>query len=141
MLLKEQKQTENALNNLVSAIEQGVISNTTNKRLHELENRLQELEKQIIIERNNEDVKLTEKDIKEFYEQALRLEPLMLINYLVKEIIVYEDTIHIYYKSPLNISPDESQGFSFYQEKRQITVYTQITHETIEVNLQIIMTV
>ena len=141
VLLKEQKQTENALNNLVSAIEQGIISNTTNKRLHELENRLQELEKQIIIERNNEDVKLTEKDIKEFYEQALRLEPLMLINYLVKEIIVYEDTIHIYYKSPLNISPDESQGFSFYQEKRQITVYTQITHETIEVNLQIIMTV
>ena len=134
ILLKEQKQTENALNNLVSAIEQGIISNTTNKRLHELE-------KQIIIERNNEDVKLTEKDIKEFYEQALRLEPLMLINYLVKEIIVYEDTIHIYYKSPLNISPDESQGFSFCQEKRQITVYTQITHETIEVNLQIIMTV
>ena len=85
--------------------------------------------------------RVTEKDIKEFYEQALRLEPLMLINYLVKEIIVYEDTIHIYYKSPLNISPDESQGFSFYQEKRQITVYTQITHETIEVNLQIIMTV
>ncbi|MBQ8163002.1 MAG: hypothetical protein IJZ93_01365, partial [Clostridia bacterium] len=141
ILLKEQKQTENALNNIVSAIERGIVSNATNKRLNELESHLQELEKQIVIERSKEDIKLTEKEIREFYEQALKLEPLMLINYLIKEIVVYEDKIHIYYKNPLSISPDESQGFSFYQEKRQITVYTQITHETIEVNLQIIMTV
>lgn len=139
VLLKEQKQTENALNNLVSVIEQGIISNTTNKRLHELENRLQELEKQIIIERNNEDVKLTEKDIKEFYEQALRLEPLMLINYLVKEIIVYEDTIHIYYKSPLNISPDESQGFSFYSKIKKIPEYTGNGHLKSKRDFEIIL--
>lgn len=36
-LLSEKRQTETALNNLMSAIEQGIISATTNKRLHELE--------------------------------------------------------------------------------------------------------
>lgn len=44
-LLSEKRQTEMALNNLMSAIEQGIISATTNKRLHELENKLTELER------------------------------------------------------------------------------------------------
>ena len=38
----------------------------------------------------------------------------MLINYLVKEILVYDDEIVIKYNTPTTISPDESQGFSFY---------------------------
>lgn len=42
LLLKEQRQTETALNNLVAAIERGILSNTTNKRLHELESRQEE---------------------------------------------------------------------------------------------------
>lgn len=33
-MLAEKRQTEKALNNLMSAIEQGIILNTTNKRLH-----------------------------------------------------------------------------------------------------------
>ncbi len=45
LLLKEQRQTETALNNLVAAIERGILSNTTNKRLHELESRQEELER------------------------------------------------------------------------------------------------
>ena len=140
LLLKEQKQTENALNNIVSAIERGIVSNATNKRLNELETRLEELERQIIVERSKESVKLTEKDIKDFYEKALKLEPLMLINYLIKEIVVYEDKIHIIYKSPLNVSPDESQGFSFYQEKAVFSVKTQIYND-ISIDIQIIMSV
>ena len=39
MILKEKRQTDTALNNLMAAIEQGIISNTTNKRLHELESK------------------------------------------------------------------------------------------------------
>ena len=139
-MLKEQKQTENALNNIVSAIERGIVSNATNKRLNELETRLEELERQIIVERSKESVKLTEKEIKDFYEKALKLEPLMLINYLIKEIVVYEDKIHIIYKSPLNVSPDESQGFSFYQEKAVFSVKTQIYND-ISIDIQIIMSV
>lgn len=42
----------------------------------------------------------------------------MLISYLVKEIIVYEDTIHIYYNTPIMTSPDDNRGFSFYEKSR-----------------------
>lgn len=52
LLLKEQRQTETALNNLVAAIERGILSNTTNKRLRELESRQEELERLILIEKS-----------------------------------------------------------------------------------------
>ena len=35
---------------------------------------------------------------------------------LVKEILVYDDEIVIKYNTPTTISPDESQGFSFYHK-------------------------
>ena len=143
MLLQEKKQNYKSLNNLVSAIEQGIISSTTNKRLHELEKRQAELETQIIIEKNKSAVMLTEKDIRQFYREMLELKPQLLIESLVKEIIVYDDKIKIICNSPLKtfkngndktkISPDENQGFSFYNtkykcsfkdpHKSQITIY------------------
>ena len=49
----------------------------------------------------------------------------MLINYLVKEIIVYDDEIHIYFNSPLQTSPDDSQGFSLCDKETQIPVHIQ----------------
>ena len=55
-----------SLNNLVSAIEQGIISNTTGKRLRELEEQQANLEKQILIERNKIAIKMSESDIREF---------------------------------------------------------------------------
>ena len=128
------------MNNLISAIEQGIVSKTTNKRLQELETHLEELERQIIVEKSKEEIKVSEKEIRQFYESSLKLEPLMLINYLIKEIVVYEDTIHIIYKSPLAISPDESQGFSFYQEKANISARNQFFSD-ISIDIQIIMTI
>ena len=124
LLLKQQKQNETALNNLIAAIERGIISNTTNKRLHDLESQQADLEKQIIIEKSKSAIKLTEKQIREFYEQALRLEPQMLINYLIKKIVLFDDRIDIYFNSPIKSAngPDESLGFSFYSETLDMAV-------------------
>ena len=115
-LLKTKRQVDTSLQNILNAIENGIFSNTTNKRLHDLEEQQANLEKEILIEKSKSAVILTEKEIKEFYEHALRLEPKMLINYLVKEILVYNDKIIIKYNPPAPISPDESQGFSFYHK-------------------------
>ena len=114
MLTSEKIKVDNALRNLVSAIEQGIISNTTNKRLHELEKQQEDLERQILIERSKMSVKLSAKDIREYYEQALALEPKMLINFLVKEIVLYNDRIEVFLNNPIKISPDNSQGLSLY---------------------------
>lgn len=78
-LLSEKRQTETALNNLMSAIEQGIISATTNKRLHELENKLTELERNILIEQSKTKITLSEDKIRKYYEQALLKEPHNLI--------------------------------------------------------------
>ncbi len=113
LLAKEKRQTENAIKNIMTAIEKGVITNTTTKRLKELEEQQENLERQILIERSKTAVKLSESDIREFYTQALKLEPQMLINYLIKEIVLFDDKIEIHYNSPIKISPDDSLGFSF----------------------------
>ncbi|MDE5765595.1 MAG: recombinase family protein [Clostridia bacterium] len=118
LLTKEKRQTENAINNIMTAIEKGVITNTTTKRLKELEEQQENLERQILIERSKTAVKLTERDIREYYEQSLKLEPQMLINFLINEILLFDDKIEIHYNSPIKISPDDenNQGFIFYSK-------------------------
>jgi hypothetical protein len=113
ILLKQQKQTQNSLDNVMRAIEQGIINNTTNKRMTELEKQLEDLERQILIERSKLSIRITEEEIKEFYIQALQKEPLSLINFLIKEIKLYNDKIEITFNTPLKKSPDNDQG-SFY---------------------------
>ena len=47
--------------------------------------------------------------------QALALEPKLLINYLVKQITLYDDKIEIQFNAPIKISPDSDgsrRGFS-----------------------------
>lgn len=59
------------------------------------------------------------------FEQALKYEPQMIINYLIKEIVLYDDRIEIIYNSPLDNNPnpkntnpdDDSRGFCFYLKK------------------------
>lgn len=114
LLIREKKQTDTAITNMISAIEQGVITNTTTKRLKELETKQEELEGKILIEQSKNSFSISEADIREFYKSALSLEPQMLINYLVEEIVLFDDKIEVYYKMPIQKSPDENRGFSVY---------------------------
>ena len=114
LLLKEQRQTQNAIQNIMTAIENGGTSNTVMQRMRELENRQSELEKQILIEKSKSAIQLTEKQMREFYSQALALEPKLLINYLVKQVTLYDDKIEIQFNAPIKVSPDDEsrRGFS-----------------------------
>ena len=51
MLEREKSQTETALENIMRAIEQGIINNMTNKRMKELEEKKQDLDRKLIIEK------------------------------------------------------------------------------------------
>lgn len=123
LLRQELKDTEKALDNLVSALENGISSSTTNKRLQELETRKEELACKIQIEESKTAVLLTESEIREYYEAALKQEPQMLINELIKMITLYDDRMRIGLNSPIMKGPDESQGFSFYTETLLIPTY------------------
>ena len=127
LLLKEKRSAENSIDNIMSAIENGGTSNTAMKRLRELENRIETLDKQIVIERSKVAVMLTEADIREFYAKALRLEPKMLVNYLVKDIVLFDDKIEIHYNSPITNCPDDKSGFSFCDKFVDMLVYSEYT--------------
>ncbi len=114
---KEHKQNEIAISNIMTAIEQGIFTTTTSKRLRELENRQADLEGLIIAEKCKCDIKMSANEIRKFYQEALRKEARLLIEYLVKKVVVYQDEIHIYYNNPIETkSPDESQGFLLYEQ-------------------------
>lgn len=100
-LNKDKKQAEFALQNVMKAVEQGIINNTTNKRIKELESTIEELDKQIIIESSKTIIKISKEDIQEFYKQALLYDSFNLINYVIKNIKVYEDKIEITFNSPI----------------------------------------
>ncbi len=129
-LLKEQKQNETALQNLVTAIENGIISNTTNKRLHELEQQAEDIERRILIEKSKTTIRYTEKEIREYIIQSLKLEPQMLINYFIKEIVLYEDKIQIHYNFPITNSPDyDGLDCLFYSEIIDTNLLERLTIE------------
>lgn len=66
----------------------------------ELEKKLEYIERQIIVEKSKTNFKLTKEDILNYFNDALKLEPQLLINYLVKQIILYDDKMQIYFNSP-----------------------------------------
>ena len=113
VLLKEKSKVDKSLNNIADAIENGIVSNTTNKRLHDLEKQQETLEREILIERSKLSVKISESDMRTFYTEALKREPKMLIEMLVKEVILYNDKAEVIFNTPPRMNLDESQGFSF----------------------------
>ena len=117
-LLSTKRKSEEALNNLLKALERGVMSNTTNKRINELEKTVEDLERQIAIERNKCSNELTEDIIREYIEKAIKLEIKAMLNVLIKEIELFDDKIVIYYNKPNAISPDESRGLCFLTEEK-----------------------
>ena len=114
ILTREKSRVAKSLENLLTAIENGITSNTTNRRLHELEEQQDELERKILIEKAKTQIKVLESVMRSYYMEMLELEPQMLINFFVKEIVVFDDRIEIYFNTPISISPDESQGFLLY---------------------------
>ena len=44
---------------------------------------------------------------------------MMLINYLVMEIVMYDDKIEIYFNKPTPSSPDESRGCFVYAGRKE----------------------
>lgn len=111
-LNKEKCVTQKILDNIMKAVEQGVINNTTNKRMAELEKKLEDIEKQIIVEKSKTNFKLTKEDILNYFNDALKLEPQLLINYLVKQIILYDDKMQIYFNSP-SLSTNDTAKIPF----------------------------
>ncbi len=63
ILQAEQADTKKTIDNIMKAIEQGIITPTTKRRMEQLENKLAEINDKILIEQYKEQKKLTKEKI------------------------------------------------------------------------------
>ncbi len=118
ILKDEQNSTQKAIDNLLSAIEQGVVTPTTKRRLAELELKLDNINEKLLSEQSKNKTSLTRTDILKFLKKGLKKEPRLLIQQLIDKIILYDDKVEIYYNYIDGKRPDETshQAFLFYKE-------------------------
>ena len=78
-------------------------------------------EGQILIEKSKTEITVTESQIRKFYNDALSKNSKMMVDLLIKVIILYDDKIEIFFKTPLTGGSDDDRGFSFALKKVAIT--------------------
>ena len=123
LLEDEQKKLQKALNNILNAIEQGIITNSTKQRIEELETALEIANKKVLLEKSKNKIQLSPTDIRNFISKAINKEPHLMIRLLIKEIILYDDKVEVYYNFIDKKQPDdlEHQAFCVYSKECIIT--------------------
>lgn len=102
MLNKQLTETERGINNMLNAIQQGIISPSTKKRLEELEAQKVEIEANIAKEKAQKPV-ITKKQIKCWFARLRKLNVnninhrKRMVDSFVNSIIVYDDRLEFYF--------------------------------------------
>ena len=138
ILEQELRDTERAIQNLLKALENGIVTSSTKERLEQLEARKQGLAVKLQIEQTKQSFQLTKEKIIQYLSTALRKGPKLLIDLLIQKIILYPDHIEIFYRHKETEGPDDDcrQALLFYhctkafeveyrkrREKRHIIAY------------------
>ena len=118
ILEAERDKIRKALDNMLSAVEQGIITSSTKQRIEELEAALEVAEGKVLVEKSKNKVQLTPADIKKFILKALKKEPRLMIKTLVKEVILYDDKVEVYYNCIDKKKPDDldHRAFCIYRQ-------------------------
>ena len=122
LLEAERDKLRKALDNMLNAVAQGIITSSTKERIEQIEAALEEAEAKVLMERAKSKVQITPADVKRFIYKALKKEPRLMIRLLVKEVILYDDKVEIYYNFIDKKRPDdlEHQAFCIYSEDCEI---------------------
>lgn len=138
LLCKQQKQIQSSIDNLMAAIEKGVVTASTKRRLEQLDEQNDTLLSQMAIEKSKTKMTITKTDIARYLRKALSESPERVIDLLVKKIVVYDDKIEIYCNYCDKKGPDdESLGLLLYTENASISQYVQETGETVTLALKV----
>ena len=95
LLIEEQEKISKAKQNIISAIEQGIITPTTKERLEELENKQNEIAEKMIIEKSKNKLTLERNDIVSYFRKTIQNKGERLIDLLIKQIVLYDDKVII----------------------------------------------
>jgi DNA invertase Pin-like site-specific DNA recombinase len=107
LLTDERAQLQKTLDNVMKAIEEGIITPTTKSRMTELENSIAEINVKISAEENKLERTLKKDEVEKYIIAALNAEPRIMIELLISKVILDEDKIEIFYKTNNDKNPDE----------------------------------
>ena len=99
ILQKELSECQRFIDNIMRAMEEGIITSTTKDRLRELEEQKENLKARLLIEDSKARIKITKRDIKKFITKAIHKEPAQLLKLLIKKIVLHDDKIEVYYNT------------------------------------------
>jgi len=122
LLEAERDKLKKALDNMLDAVAQGIVTSSTKKRIEDLEAALEVAEGKLLTEQAKNKIQISPADIKRFIFKALKKEPRLMIRLLVKEVILYDDKVEVYYNFIDKKRPDdlEHQAFCIYSEECEV---------------------
>lgn len=122
LLLKDYAQVERSINNILTAIENGISTASTKQRLEELEEKKLDISNKIALEKAKERMQITKNDISKFIKKGIQKDARQMVNLLIKEVILYNDKIEIHFNYIDKQRPDDDnhQAFSFYSTTKHI---------------------
>ena len=129
ILTDKKKETDDAIENVMKAIEKGIFTDTTKKRLTDLEVKQKELEEKIAYEKTKKDMLIKKEEIVKFLKRAIKAEPILLIDLLVKRIVLYDDKIEITLNYTEKPDDNDHQVFSFYTTKKSYELFYNDTEK------------
>lgn len=120
LLQKELSQVNSAIDNMLAAIEKGVITESTTKRLKELEIKQADIREKIIFEQSKQKLNISKNEVVHFLKKAQLSTIEKMTKMLIKQIVLYDDKIEIYCNYTNNKNdPDGNthQGLLLYTDK------------------------
>ena len=120
LLQKELNQVNSAINNMLAAIEKGVVTESTTKRLKELEAKQADLREKIVLEQSKEKLNISKNEVVHYLKKAQLSTIEKMTKMLIKQIVLYDDKIEIYCNYTNNKNDpdgDKHQGVLIYVNK------------------------
>lgn len=111
LLTSELQETQRSIENLLTAIQQGIITSSTKTRLEELEIKADELKLQISKEQSKLENRISRELIMQYLRTGIKKSAQVLIDWLIDKIVLYDDKIEIFYLYTEKTDPDDCRGF------------------------------
>lgn len=107
VLMEEREQIQKSLDNLMKAIEAGILTATTKNRMEELEEQISVINEKIAIEEYKEKNSLKKEQVVEYLTHQVRQNPKLMLYALIQKIVLFDDKVEIYFNYVKNYYPDD----------------------------------
>ena len=115
ILMREQAEVQKGIENILNAIQMGIVTSATKSRLEELEQRADEIKTSITLEQAKAAKELTRESVVKYLKSAIKKSPQGMLDLLINQVVLYDDKIKIRYNyTESDYSDGENQSFAIH---------------------------